>query len=173
MNVIKMAEFRRKRPSSPDDFVVDPMVYVFDLDGTLANNLHRQAVLPHKEFLLNTEQDIAQFWAEAVNDPPHEPIAEIARSLFDYHEIVVLTSRVETLREQTEDWLERADIPYDDLIMRPVEDQFLHTPIFKVRELKSIQARGGKIAAMFEDHAKVVEAVRAMGIICLQLPETI
>jgi hypothetical protein len=57
--------------------------------------------------------------------------------------------------------------------MRPVEDQFLHTPIFKVRELKSIQARGGKIAAMFEDHAKVVEAVRAMGIICLQLPETI
>lgn len=164
---------RRKRFADPSDFLIEPKVYVFDLDGTLADNRHRQSLLPNQNFLENTEEDIAKFWLAARDDQPHEAVTEIARSLFDYHTIVILTSRSEYLREQTEDWLERADVPYDDLIMRPMEDEFLHTPAFKCRELKSIQARGEKIAAMFEDHLGVVKAVREMGITCLHMPETV
>ena len=164
---------RKRHQPEPINYLPEPMIYVFDLDGTLANNLHRQALLPNREFLKNSNEDIARFWDASVNDEPHHPVAEIARSLYDYHDIVILTSRSEYLREQTEDWLERSDIPFDELIMRPEEDELLHTPTFKVRELKSIMARGGKVAAMFEDHSGVVREVRKLGIICLQMPETI
>jgi phosphoglycolate phosphatase-like HAD superfamily hydrolase len=86
---------------------------VFDIDGVLADNLGR------KHFLELKEADWKGFFAACLDDN-ELPAAELLRTLYfdlDY-KIILLSSRPESNRELTQEWLIKMGIPYDELIMK-------------------------------------------------------
>lgn len=93
------------------------MILVFDLDGTLADNRHR-------EHLLAGESPQWDAFFEACDqDKLVVPIANIAQCMWVHgHRIVVLTGRPESVRNKTSMWLTDNGVPYHKLLMRPDGD---------------------------------------------------
>lgn len=102
---------------------------VCDLDGCLADNSHRQEFYPH---------NLEKFYGLVLKDKPIEPIIKLVDMFYwemDY-EVVILTSRPEYCRKDTEDWLFDHNITYNELIMRPKDN---HDEEWKVKEIKSLK----------------------------------
>ena len=95
-------------------------MYVFDIDGTLADATHR----------LHHIQKEPKDW-DAFNDSiriskdlPIFPIIRIANALFTGKEhVILLTGRRESTRKDTILWLNAYYIQYHALLMRPDGDQ--------------------------------------------------
>lgn len=84
-----------------------PKAVIFDVDGTLARMDGRG---PFE-------------WEEVGNDLPQEEIILLLR-MFERERwcILIFSGRDSVCREQTEQWLYRHAIPYDELLMRPQGD---------------------------------------------------
>ena len=76
-------------------------IFIFDIDGTLADCTHRQHYLQYPK-----SRDWKSFFAEQDKDEPYEVVCQIARELFRQHyEILFFTGRPESTRDQTANWL--------------------------------------------------------------------
>ena len=89
-----------------------------DIDGTLASNRWRQI---HVE---TSPKDWRTFFFLASWDAPIEPVAQALRDARCAGRLIALVSgRPEEWRGQTLEWLQRNNIPYDRLCMRPNDDR--------------------------------------------------
>lgn len=142
------------------------MYFVFDLDGTLSDQTHRQ------HFIEAEKQDWDAYYAAAHADPVVKPMAMIARGLgIMGHRIDIWTGRSDIVRSATAEWLSNHGIMYHTLRMREHGD---HTPDFELKQkwLDSLVSYGLQLPkpdAVFEDRTRVVEMYRAAGIQCLQV----
>ena len=146
--------------------------YLFDIDGTLANNEHRA------HHLKKEPKDWAAFFAGCHLDPPHRHIVQLARTLQAMSEIVFVTGRSEDERAATEPWLERQGLwvglrppPLrrgERLYMRAAGD---HRPdtVVKMELLQMLRNDGWVPIMAFDDRNSVVEAWRAAGVPCAQV----
>lgn len=131
-------------------------VYVFDIDSTLADNEHRV------HFLHGEEKDWDSFFAAQGDDGPIEGTIQLAQALYDAGYVIVLcTGRMAQYREVTEQWLDKYDIKYDMLLMRPNGD-FRGDDVIKA-ELLEEHLSGYEVAGIFEDRKRVVDALRKEG----------
>ena len=86
--------------------------FVFDLDGTLANNMKYE-----KHHKVRHEG----FAREALTVDPREDVVEkLRKAKEDGKNVVILTARSAHYRDETKKWLHKNEIPYDSLVMRPV-----------------------------------------------------
>lgn len=91
-----------------------PKAAVFDIDGTIARMVDRGPFEWHRVGEDEVRWDIAEYLnALKQND----------------YEIILLSGRDSCCRNQTEDWLERHEIPYKELFMRSEEDNRPDTEI--------------------------------------------
>lgn len=140
-------------------------LYIFDLDGTLADCTHR---LRH---IAAAPKDWKAFFAESDKDTPIQPLIDTARRLArGGAEIWVWTGRSDEACAHTVRWLERhLIVAYGELRMRMQGD---HRPD---DELKGEWLRGlggydrDRLVAIFEDRDRVVEMYRAHGATCFQV----
>lgn len=120
--------------------------YVFDIDGTLADNSHRD---PYD-------------WSKVMDDTPIEAVKE---TLISHHcqgyRIILCSGRDGICYESTVSWLLQHQIPYDELHMRP---KGIRTPDYQIKEVmwKDIVKRT-YIIAMYDDRDCVVKHARACG----------
>lgn len=146
-------------------------IYIFDLDGTLALNQHRQHLIQKEG-----KQDWDAFSQACIHDMPNEPVLEILCALKRFNpncEIWIVSGRCDSVKEQTIEWLKNNGsggwpVSYDNLIMREYKD---NTPD---HELKRSWLYDGtipkeRIIAVFDDRQKVVDMWRAEGLTCLQV----
>jgi FMN phosphatase YigB (HAD superfamily) len=141
-------------------------LFVFDLDGTLADCAHRAHFINR----VNEEHtDWELFHAEAHRDVLIEPVRAILYALIKTGSAVeIWTGRSENYRRQSEEWLTLNDIPSELLtFMRAKNDRRPDTVV--KREFLGRSAM--RPAAIFEDRARVVAMWRAEGIPCLQVAE--
>lgn len=122
---------------------------IFDLDDTLVRS--------------NEEEE-----DEAITPVKH--LAEMIHGSQDYLTII-LTARAENIREETERLLEKHDIDFDRLYMRPEKDISLPDDRFKESILKKLEKEGVEISFVVEDKGKVAEMWEKNSIDCLKLPE--
>lgn len=147
------------------------MVFLFDLDGTLALNDHRQ-------HLLECSPRKWDEWSEAcVLDMPNRPLLwllEIVSNTVGQHAYII-TGRDENQRAVTRDWLCKYAHPavakYVPLIMRPdgnhTEDTKLKAQWFEVmRQLHLDQE-----FVAIEDRSRMVRMWRSLGVQCWQVAE--
>jgi len=89
-------------------------VILFDLDGTLADNSHRQ------HFLVDDKKDWDAFFEAQDRDTPNGPIVTLYRILVESqkHDVFVVTARPERYRLKTERWFEDHEIPLARMLMR-------------------------------------------------------
>lgn len=151
---------------------------IFDTDGTLSNNQHRQ------HYLTGDKKDWDGFYSEIDKDTPNEAVVDIAWLVFFgikmlnltgnpfSHEIVFCTGRPEKYRKATENWLASylfPDLEYK-LFMRKDGD---HRPDYIVKEemISELKENGLYPYVVFDDRKQVVDMWRRNGITCLQCAE--
>lgn len=138
-------------------------MYVFDIDGTLADASHR---LHH---IAGKPKNWPAFFEASRGDLVIEPIAKIARlMLANGYPIAYVTGRPESTRSFTLEWLLHHHLwnsPQTHLFMRPVHDYR------KDEEVKPelIEKLPYPVTAIFEDRSRVVQKWRELGYTCLQV----
>ena len=136
---------------------------VYDLDGTLADDIHRQ------HHLEGPEPDWDAYFDDCVDDPPNPEVCLLAATLYDspaWHRVEIWTGRPERVREATERWLAAQGVRYDVLRMRVDGDH--RTNVEYKGELVELY---GKPDVVFEDRVPATAWWRAQGITCLQVAD--
>jgi phosphoglycolate phosphatase-like HAD superfamily hydrolase len=139
--------------------------YIFDIDGTLADNQHR---FHHID---KPDKDWDAYFAACGGDAPIPHMVRLARDLrVAGLEIVYVSGRSDVCREATLVWLAKSYLPRGQLYMRKQGD---HKPDheLKVELLAQLRADGHEPIMVFDDRNRVVQAWRAVGIPCAQVAE--
>lgn len=140
----------------------DQLWFVFDLDGTLADVTHRVGFAQEKEWDM--------FHSLCMNDTPKEAETYLVRMIYahmPHHRIMIITGRSEEYRQQTEDWLLRHAIPYDELHMRKKDD---HRPDTVIKGELAFDAGlpFRNVSFVLEDRDKMVAFWRLNKLTCFQ-----
>jgi predicted kinase len=135
---------------------------IFDIDGTLADATHRLHYIKAKP----TNWDA--FFAACEFDPLIEPIRELARTVqAQGYRIILVSGRTDKVRNLTESWLARNEVPCDELHMRR-EGDYRQDFIVKSELLDAILAAGNEVRWVVDDRPSVVAMWRERGLTCLQ-----
>lgn len=138
--------------------------YLIDLDGTLADNTHRQ------HYLDREPKDWNGFFDAMSEDKPISHMVTLVQDLWGYtqHEIIIVTVRPETHRAQTERWLANQFVLYDKLRMRKEKDH-RPDPIVKKEILWQLIKEGVKPILAIDDRPEVIKMWRANGVPVLEV----
>ena len=142
------------------------MVYIFDIDGTIADLTHRL------HFISGETKDWDTFYKACYNDAPIFEVITVARALHDAgHRIVYSTGRTSAVYEFTKKWLVKYRLPQTErLYMRPDGDH-REDSVVKSEILDVINAdyANEKLGGIFEDRQQVVDMYRARGVKVFQV----
>lgn len=190
-------------------------LYIFDLDGTLADLTHRRHFVSFKEGArvahkvsgergtvlsvgeadwatnqaitvkwdtspisewdssqLQLRKDWGAFHAACVDDKPIWPVITTLNRLgthIEFPDIWIWSGRMETVRQQTLNWLSSNDVCFDELKMRPADD---YTVDWMLKEswLNAMSPEDrARLVAVFDDRQQVVDMWRRNGIQCFQV----
>lgn len=143
------------------------MIYLVDIDGTLADLSHRL------HFIEKKPADWDGFFAACPDDKPIEEVIETVRALRAAHATIILvTGRSDAIRAETIQWLRKFHVQFEDLYMRKAGD---HRPddIVKAELLTELGRTWNReyIKGVFEDRQQVVDMYRAKGLRVFQVAE--
>ena len=146
------------------------MIYIFDIDGTLADISHRL------HFIEQEKPDWDAFYAASGDDSPIWEVITVARALAAAkHVIIMSTGRSEDIRAITNTWLTKYRVPCSGLFMRASKD-YREDNVVKGELLDRILAEfvdpsklGRILAGVFEDRQQVVDMYRARDIRVFQV----
>ena len=144
---------------------------IFDLDGTLALIDDRRVVSTKPNGKINW--DIFFDPKNIDLDKPNLPVIKMAQLLKQQgFRIVILSGRLKTTKDATTQWLQRFDVPFDVIKMRPDSNQFKFMPDDDLKQgwLDSLFPNKD-IFAVFDDRAKVVDMWRKNGLTCFQVAD--
>lgn len=137
-------------------------VWVFDIDGTLADNAHRMHHLDGKK-----EWDA--FFAKQHLDEPYQPVIDVLHALANDRPgdaVIIVTARDERFREDSLEWLNKHIpwISHDLMFMRPAGDRG-NDDVMKVQIIKNWLAAnpGYQVGAIFDDRHRIIDAFRNEG----------
>jgi phosphoglycolate phosphatase-like HAD superfamily hydrolase len=141
------------------------MIYIFDIDGTLADLTHRL------HFIQSNPKDWDGFFAACENDLP---IPEVVLTLALLYKagagILLISGRSETIRDKTQSWLIKHGIPFNGLYMRRAGDH-REDNIVKAELLDQLikERPFDEINSVFEDRDQVVKMYRDRGLRVFQV----
>ena len=134
-------------------------IIITDLDGTISDCTHR---LKHYR-----KKDYYHFNVLGSDDLPITPVVNILRNCKSQdNSVVIITARDEQHREATLNWLKRYDIPCDDLLMRPSDDNRYDDEVKKDLFERNYEKKD--VWFVLEDRQMVVNMWRSLGLTCLQ-----
>lgn len=138
-------------------------VWVFDLDGTLADCSHR---LLH---IQKEPKDWRAFFADCHRDVPIDHAGRLCRALEKDAGVVFVSARSDECREATENWIERRiAIRAPKVWMRRAGD-YRDDSLIKIELLADMRAEGFEPIMVFDDRDRAVGAWRAAGVPCAQV----
>jgi hypothetical protein len=141
-------------------------VILVDVDGTLANSMHREHYLETKP------KNWSAYYENALEDPVFEDIIWLVKLLKDCgNTILIVTARSEDRRKITEQWLnEKAGMSgvYDKIYMRDIGD-YRDDDVCKKDMLDMIRKDGYDPYMVLDDRKIVVDMWRNEGLTCLQV----
>lgn len=152
----KLSLIRSERPIS---------AVLCDVDGTLADNSHRQ------HWVRSKPKNWAAFNATMEQDKPISATIHTLKALKAAgFKIIIVTARTDDLKQITVDWLAEHDIIYDVMYMRKDKD-YRDDSIVKSELLDQILAEQPAWYPEFvlDDRDRVVQMWRSRGIPCFQV----
>jgi hypothetical protein len=138
-------------------------LWIFDIDGTLANNEHRIA------HLKGQTKDWKKFFADQSKDEPYEAVVYMLEVLVAKGDrCIIITGRDEEHRAESMKWLDEhygwRKFPSSDLLMRPRgEKEDDDTLKLKILNDWMQDNPGFEVAGIFEDRHRVIDAWRNAG----------
>ena len=153
----------------------DKKIVIFDLDGTLAL-IDKRRALSQK---MNGKMDWDIFF-DPTNidlDQPYTPVIKMAQMLKSQgFMIVIFSGRSKATKDATTQWLDRHDVPFDVIKMRPADRSigghfhFMKDSDLKQHWLDDLQIKDD-IFAVFDDRNQVVDMWRSNGLQVFQVAE--
>lgn len=147
------------------------MIYIFDIDGTLADISHRL------HFIQQKPADWRGFFAACDKDQPIADVILTAQILAQNSELIYVTGRSDECREATVAWLKQHKCPTwaRHVYMRKSGDH-REDHLVKAELLEQLTADWRvpecfKIAGVFEDRQQVVDMYRAKGLRVFQVAD--
>lgn len=132
---------------------------ICDLDGTLCDHSHRKHL---------TKADSDEYNSRLHLDHPKDAVREILYRMAPHHPIILITGRSEQYREDTERWLIKYHICYDELHMRGICDMQSDVDV-KRGIFAKIIGDSADVLFVLEDRDCVVDMWRSIGLTCLQV----
>lgn len=145
---------------------------IFDLDGTLAliDTRRKISTKPNGKI----DWDIFFNPNNIQLDRPNWPVIDTLK-LFSQKglNIVIFSGRSKATKDATRDWLNKFDIPFDVLKMRPTSNDFKFKPDDDLKQdwLNQLFPDKNDIFAVFDDRQKVVDMWRRNGLTCFQVAD--
>ncbi len=148
------------------------MIYIFDIDGTIADISHRL------HFIKQEPADWRAFFAACVDDEPINDVIALARDLRDCgHVIVIITGRSDECLNATLLWLRKHNFPTPGKVpfMRKAgdyrPDHLVKSELLDQLITEWFVPNYYKIAGVFEDRKQVVDMYRARGLRVFQVAD--
>ena len=143
---------------------------IFDLDGTLALIDDRRQISKKP----NGKMDWDVFFDPKnidLDQPNHGVIAMAQTLKAAGHRIIILSGRSKATKDATKKWLDKFNVPFDVLKMRPTGNDFMFMPDDKLKQMWLDQLFTDKndIICVFDDRQKVVDMWRDNGLTCMQV----
>jgi len=145
-------------------------LYIFDIDGTLADCSHRIDVLADR-----SDQDRHMKFAQLCHlDAPVTAVLRTMHALRRSADIWLFTGRSDQWRRQTVEWLrEHAGLSAEELdtslVMRRAGDTRSDAVVKREFLDAMLECDRARLVAVFEDRDRVVSMWRAAGIPCFQV----
>jgi hypothetical protein len=137
------------------------MIVIIDIDDTLALNTHRYQI--SLDVYGNLNWDTLYKFENVISDIPNIPMTDLVKNYKkDGYKIVIFTGRPEAIRDSTEFWLKRYEIPYDSLHMRSPEDHYISDVILK-RKMYETHI-DDEVFCAFDDMDSIIQLWVSMGI---------
>lgn len=132
---------------------------IFDFDGTLCDT----------DPIVHLWGDWDAFHAATFDCPPREGVLELAKRMQLIAKVVVVTGKPERFRQKMTNWLSFRGVQPDEILMRP-EGSMDSDAELKPILLDKWYGPSWKddTICVIEDRDKMVDAWRALGVICLQ-----
>lgn len=123
---------------------------VFDIDGVLSDSCHRHYLIP----------DWDEFYKLIPGDTPCYPMIKLLNMFYwdMEYDVILLTSRPESVRRISEDWLFKYEVPFKRLLMRP--DDLEDGPQWKLEQIKNLRKKY-IIHWIFDDAPKNIELLKS------------
>lgn len=125
---------------------------ICDLDGTLALIDHRD---PYDA-------------STSEQDELNEPVAEVLRRFAPDYAIILVSGRMDTWKPEAIRWLEKHQLPYDELFMRRAKD-FRKDFVVKKEILTQKILPKYEVFFLLDDRNQVVNMWREEGYTCFQV----
>ena len=148
---------------------------IFDLDGTLADIEDRRQLCTKD----NGKMDWNKFFDpdNIKLDKPNMPVIMMAQALDAIgYKIAIFSGRSASTSKATQAWLEKHEVPFSLLKLRPEKHPFKFMPDEKLKlqwfeETFVIPENMDetKVVAVFDDRQKVVDMWREIGLTCMQV----
>lgn len=143
------------------------MIYLCDIDGTIASLDHRL------HFIKGTKKDWTRFFEACTDDVPIWPVIRLINIIHHLSEdkVVFITGRSDEIRSQTETWLisNVGFWTHDFRLLMRKQGDHREDYIVKSELLKNSGIDLKDIAGVFEDRQQVVDQYRAMGLTVFQV----
>ena len=141
---------------------------IFDLDGT------RALIDSRRELSLKDNGKIdwdVFFDPKMISlDDPNQPVIDMANMLSKQgYTIMILSGRSDVTYQATIDWLNKHDIWFDNLIMRP--QNHLYKPDNDLKQMWLDSIGKDNVAMVFDDRNQVVDMWRKNGLTCFQVAD--
>ena len=156
-------------------------LYVFDIDGTLANAGHRlhhiifnANQLKPGQVMADLNPDWDAFYAEQMNDTPIMSVIHTMNALSVDSDIMFITGRRNAVRDETINWIDPyASFAVEDckMFMRPDGDKRHDYEVKEDIYNSLLDEDKERLVAVFEDRQQVVDMWRRLGIKCYQVVE--
>jgi hypothetical protein len=146
-------------------------IVIFDLDGTLALIDKRRAISTKDNGKLNW--DIFFDPKNISLDEPNTPVIKAAQLFHSQgFRIVIFSGRSKATKDATRVWLDKHDVPYDVIKMRPTSDEWRYLADNKLKQhwLDDLQIKDD-VFAVFDDRQQVVDMWRQNGLTCFQVAD--
>lgn len=137
-------------------------LFVFDLDGTLADINHRL------KWIHDGYKNWNKFLESCDEDSPNQWVIDLFDMCRQVGTVIVLSGRNDVVKKKTIAWLIEHNIMYDYLLMRKEKD-YRPDEIIKKEMLKNfLRDQNYKVQFIVDDRQRVVDMWRANGYNVLQ-----
>ena len=143
-------------------------IVIFDLDGTLA--------LIDKRRAISTKDNGKMDWDKFFDprnihlDSPNQTVIDMANILHSQdYQIYILSGRSDVTEDVTIDWLDKHNVNYDLLQMRP--QNLLYKPDNDLKQGWLNMIGRDKVVMVFDDRQQVVDMWRSNGLTTFQVAD--
>ncbi len=138
---------------------------IVDVDGTLAEFDPEKVAC----WVLGVEKDWAPFFNYMKDASAIENVVKLVRLLhLQGQKIIICSGRPDAYRQSTIDWLNRQEIPFDAIYLRPEGSDHLTDEHVKDQLLKQMYLENYSPWLVLDDRDAVVNHWRQLGLTCLQ-----